>query len=313
MRDQFVQALSELAEGDPRVMLLTGDLGFGVLDQFAERFPTQFVNAGVSEQNMTAMAAGLALEGCRVFTYSIANFSTLRCLEQIRNDVCYHDANVTVVAVGGGFSYGQLGMSHFATEDLAILRALPGMRVLAPTTPSEAYAVTRALGQLAGPSYLRLDKSGDDALDPAPSFAFGKARWIRRGGDATIIVTGGMLGEALLAADRLREQGVSAGVAAVHCVKPLDDAMVADALRAAPVMVTVEEHTVVGGLGGAVLEACESLGQFPPAFRRVGLQDEYPTVVGEQSYLRRAYGLDAEAITRAVLGASAAAVRGEPR
>ena len=125
MRDAFVAELSEIAAVDPSVMLITGDLGFGVLTDFADRFPDQFINAGVAEQNMTGLAAGLALEGHKVFTYSIANFTTLRCLEQLRNDVCYHDADVTAVAVGGGFSYGQLGMSHFATEDLAILRALP--------------------------------------------------------------------------------------------------------------------------------------------------------------------------------------------
>jgi transketolase len=312
MRDDFVRALTELAAEDPRVMLLTGDLGFGVLDDFAARFPAQFVNAGVSEQNMTAMAAGLALEGHKVYTYSIANFSTLRCLEQIRNDVCYHEADVTVVAVGGGFSYGQLGMSHFATEDLAILRALPGMRVMAPTTPSEAYAVTRALAQLGGPSYLRLDKSGDNTLPADPAFALGKARWARTGSDATLVATGGILGEAMLAADRLAELGIAAGVVAVHSVKPLDAAMVAQAIEAAPVLVTVEEHTVIGGLGAAVLEACESLGRFPRVMRRVGLRDEYPTIVGEQAFLREAYGLSAGAIVEAVASALARAPQVPP-
>jgi len=141
MRDDFVRALCELAVDDPRVMLLTGDLGFGVLDEFAARFPAQYVNAGVAEQNMTAMAAGLALDGHKVYTYSIANFATLRCLEQIRNDVCYHDADVTIVSVGGGFSYGQLGMSHFATEDLAILRAR------APYTPVAGQPICGLIGR----------------------------------------------------------------------------------------------------------------------------------------------------------------------
>ena len=130
MRTAFIRALEEAAEKDSRVMLIVGDLGFGVVDQFAQKFPNQFVNAGVAEQNMTGMAVGMALSGAVVFTYSIANFPTLRCLEQIRNDVCYHKANVKVVAVGGGFVYGSLGMTHHATEDLAIMRALPNMTVI---------------------------------------------------------------------------------------------------------------------------------------------------------------------------------------
>ena len=167
MRDAFVAELTAAAEHDPRIILITGDLGFGVLTKFAERFPRQFINAGVAEQNMTAMACGLALEGRKVFTYSIANFATLRCLEQIRNDVCYHNADVTVVSVGGGFSYGQLGMSHFATEDIAILRALPNMTVLAPTGVWEAAQATKAIIAGRGPAYFRLDK-GKAASDPRP-------------------------------------------------------------------------------------------------------------------------------------------------
>ena len=158
MRDAFIRALTELAVYDPAVMLVNGDLGFAVLEDFIARFPLNYVNAGVAEQNMTAVACGMALAGARAYTYSIGNFPTLRCLEQLRNDVCYHRANVTVVAVGGGFSYGQLGMSHFATEDLAILRALPEMVVVAPSDPWQAYELTRQLHALGGPAYLRLDK-----------------------------------------------------------------------------------------------------------------------------------------------------------
>ena len=158
MRDAFIAELMEMAEHDPSIMLITGDLGFGVLNAYIERFPHQFLNAGVAEQNMTGLAAGLALEGHKVYTYSIGNFTTLRCLEQLRNDVCYHDADVTAVAVGGGFSYGQLGMSHFATEDLAILRALPNMTVVAPSDPWETRVLTRQMAAAPGPKYLRLDK-----------------------------------------------------------------------------------------------------------------------------------------------------------
>ena len=150
MRDAFIRALSELADQDPSIVLVNGDLGFGVLNDFIANRPTQYLNAGVAEQNMTAVACGMALEGARAYTYSIANFTTLRCLEQLRNDVCYHDANVTAVSVGGGFSYGQLGMSHFATEDLAILRALPNMTVVAPSDPWQAAELTKQLHKRGG-------------------------------------------------------------------------------------------------------------------------------------------------------------------
>src|SRR5713226_3860325 len=156
MRNAFILALTDLAAQDPRITLVVGDLGFGVVVDFSKRFPKQFINAGVAEQNMTSLAAGLALSGKIVFTYSIGNFPTLRCLEQIRNDVCYHNANVKIVSVGGGFSYGSLGMSHHATEDLAIMRALPGMVVVAPGDPMEAACATRAVAAYDGPCYLRL-------------------------------------------------------------------------------------------------------------------------------------------------------------
>ena len=159
MRDSFVRTLTELAPRHPELLLLTGDLGFGVLNEFAARFRRQFLNVGIAEQNMSGLAAGLALEGHAVFTYSIGNFPTLRCLEQIRNDICYHGANVKIVCVGGGMSYGPVGMSHHATEDLAILRSLPGMLVLSPCDLWEAAEAARYLVTHRGPAYLRLDNS----------------------------------------------------------------------------------------------------------------------------------------------------------
>src|SRR3954468_17255260 len=154
MRDAFTRRLEELAAQDPRIFLITGDLGFGVLDPFEKKFPKQYLNAGVAEQNMTGLATGLALEGRVVFTYSIGNFPTLRCLEQIRNDAAYHEANVKIIAIGGGFSYGALGMSHHATEDLAILRAIPGITVVAPGDDLETRGATRALVETPGTCYL---------------------------------------------------------------------------------------------------------------------------------------------------------------
>src|SRR6266403_2240554 len=194
MRGAFFGALTELAERDERIHLVVGDLGFGAVEPFASRFPDRFLNAGVAEQNMTGVAAGLALCGKVVFTYSIGNFPTLRCLEQIRNDVCYHQANVKIVAVGGGLAYGSLGMTHHATEDLAILRSLPGLKVVAPGDPVETRLAVRALVADPSPCYLRLGRAGEPALHAGDiDFAIGRAITVREGSDATLISTGGML------------------------------------------------------------------------------------------------------------------------
>lgn len=310
MRDSFIRALTELAAEDPRVMLVGGDLGFAVLNDYIARFPQAYVNAGIAEQNMTAVACGMALAGARAYTYSIANFPTLRCLEQLRNDVCYHRADVTVVAVGGGFSYGQLGMSHFATEDLAILRALPEMTVVAPSDPWQAYELTRQMHARGGPGYLRLDKA-QAGLPPGP-VTLGRVRTVRDGGDAVIFAVGGVLGEALAAADDLAEDGVSVRVVDVHTLKPFDVEGVLAAARACACVLTLEEHSVVGGLGGAVAEACLEGGVSPRGFARIGLQDLYPSEVGDQAHLRAHYGIDrhaAAARLRAMLDLDAAPTR----
>ena len=298
MRDAFVRALSELAAEDPSLVLISGDLGFGVLTDFAERFPSSWLNAGVAEQNMTAVACGMALAGARAYTYSIGNFPTLRCLEQLRNDVCYHRANVTVVAVGGGLSYGQLGMSHFATEDLAILRTLPEMTVVAPSDPWQAYALTLQMHVAGGPQYLRIDKSF--AGLPETPVELGKARQVRPGSDVVVFATGGILGEAVAAAEVLEAEGASVRIVEVHTIKPLDAEAICEAAAACRKVLTLEEHTVVGGLGGAVAEACLTGGVRVDRFVRLGLNDSYPDVVGDQAYLRARHGLDREGVARAL-------------
>lgn len=296
MRDAFIAELMLLAREDPSVMLITGDLGFGVLDSYAKTFPDQFINAGVAEQNMTGLAAGLALEGHKVFTYSIANFSTLRCLEQLRNDVCYHDADVTAVAVGGGFSYGQLGMSHFATEDLAILRALPNMMVVAPSDPWETRVLTRQMAEIAGPKYLRLDKDKAGLPEQTDDVELGKVRRVREGRDLTIVTIGAILREALAAAALLADDGVEVRILSVHTLKPLDTTELLAAAAETGGLVCVEEHSTVGGLSAAVAQACLEAGAPPARFRAVGLDDLYPTIVGDQEFLRRSYGMDSVAL-----------------
>ncbi|MEO0423443.1 MAG: transketolase C-terminal domain-containing protein [Pseudomonadota bacterium] len=296
MRDHVVKRLTELALEDPRIMLITGDLGFGVLDEYRSKCASQFINAGVAEQNMTGMAAGLALEGFVVFTYSIGNFPTLRCLEQLRNDVCYHDLNVNVLAVGGGFSYGQLGMSHHATEDLSIMRALPAMQVVVPSDPWQAATAVDALVAHPGPSYMRIDKSSAGLEQPADGgFALGKGRTLVAADGVTLVGTGGILAECLEAAERLGGQGISCGVVELSTIKPIDVETILGAAARSNLIVTVEEHSVVGGLGGAVAEVLADHG-CGVRLLRVGLDDVYSSVVGSQTYLRRHYQLDAESI-----------------
>jgi transketolase len=287
----------ESAELDSRIHLVVGDIGFGVVEQFAERFPSRFLNAGVAEQNMTGIATGLALSGKIVFTYSIANFPTLRCLEQVRNDVCYHKANVKLVAVGGGFAYGALGMTHHATEDLAILRALPEMTVLAPGDPLEAAQATHAVIAHPGPCYLRLGRAGEPAVHAGEiDLRLGKAIRVREGRDVTLISTGGMLHTVVEAAKWLDRKGIAARVLSMHTVKPLDEEAVLSAARETCAIVTFEEHSVIGGLGGAVAEVLAESGELRVPFKRIGLSSSFSSIVGSQDFLRARYGLSLEAI-----------------
>ncbi len=298
MRDRFIQTLCTLAENDPRIMLITGDLGFAVLDEYRRRFPRQFINAGVAEQNMTLVATGMALEGHLVFTYSIANFPTLRCLEMIRNSAAYHDANVKVVSIGGGFSYGQLGISHHATEDLAIMRSLPGVTCVAPTSLGEVSEATRALAALTGTCFLRLDKDKGPDGPAAEPFVLGRPRLLRRGRDVAFFTTGGILSEVTKAAEALERVGVNASIYAVHTLKPLEPDRFVDAARQHTAIVTVEEHTIHGGLAGLVLETLADAGVSPARFLRIGLDGCFSSVVGSQHYLRATYGMDAASIIR---------------
>lgn len=302
MRNAFLDALTELVTEDEKVILLTADLGFGVFEDIATRYPKQFLNVGVAEQNMTGIAAGLALEGHTVFTYSIGNFPTLRCLEQIRNDACYHDLNINIVCTGGGFSYGALGMSHHATEDLSIMRALPGMTVVAPCSKQEAFQATKDLAKTSGVGYLRIDKTQVELDEPMSNFKLGKATRLKEGTDFTIIASGGIAREALSAAKTLAKEGVNCRVVSMHTIKPIDSKEIKLAATETNGILTIEENTHVGGLGSAVAEVCMDTGCVPKRFERMGLDDCYSSVVGSQDYLRRHYQLDATAIVKRIQG-----------
>ena len=294
MRKAFISALREVAAADDRVFLLVGDLGYTVVEPFAQEFPDRFLNVGVAEQNLAGIAAGLASTGKVVFTYSIGNFPTLRCLEQIRNDICYHRAAVKIVAVGGGMAYGSLGMTHHATEDLAIMRALPGMEVIAPGDPTETSLATRAIAARPGPGYLRLGKAGEPVVHTKPPpFTVGKAITLSRGCDVTFVSTGGMLAPVVQAAEQLRRKGIGVGVISMPTVKPFDSDSIRAVAEQCELIITVEEHNVIGGLGSAVSEVLAAERGMGGGLKRLGIQDRFYDEIGSQEYLRAQAGLTA--------------------
>jgi len=294
MRKAFIKTLEELAGKDKNLIFITGDLGFNVVENFKKKFPKQFLNAGVAEQNMTGMAAGLALSDKTVFTYSIANFPSLRPLEQVRNDICYHNANVKIISIGAGFMYGGLGATHHATEDIAIMRALPNMVVISPADGIDTELATRAIVEWNGPCYLRLGK--DHGIQKEPyTFKIGKARTVRSGKDITLISTGNMLKEALEVADELKKQKISARVINMHTVKPIDKAAIKKAAQETKGIVTIEEHSVIGGLGSAVAESLAESG-VQAKLKIIGIPDTFSKYVGDEEFLKEKYGLTIESI-----------------
>lgn len=298
MRTTFIKTLMELAECDSRIWLMTGDLGYSVLEPFAARFPDRYINAGVAEQNMTGMAAGIAASGGIVFTYSIANFPVARALEQIRNDVCYHNLSVKIVAVGGGLAYGAQGYSHHAVEDLAFTRVLPNMTVVAPGDPYETSALTRALVATPGPAYLRLGKAGEALVHRGElDVKIGQSIIVRDGEDCTIFSTGGVLTEAVRAHTMLASEGIGARVVSMPTVQPLDTAAVVEAALRGPI-VTIEEHGT-GGLASAIGETLIDAGA-PVHMRAIRLPQTPLSCAGSQEWLRAQYGVTAESVVSAV-------------
>ncbi len=302
MRGTFVRALQKEMAVNDRIALITGDLGFGVLRPIWDNYPDRIINAGIAEQSMVSMAAGLASTGRTVIVYSIGNFPTLRPLEQIRNDCAYHNADVKIVCVGGGFVYGSLGMSHHATEDLAVMRALPGVTCFAPGDAAEAEAVVPVMLRTPGTCYLRLGRDGEPQVHHGPleSWSLPRAVPCRKGTDIALFGIGGILPEVMAAAELLQEKGVSAEVLSFPCLKPIDREAILDAAKRFGRIVTAEEHNIIGGLGSAVCETVTE-SEKPCPVLRIGMKDTYTSVVGDQKYLREYYGIDSRAIAEKTL------------
>lgn len=253
MRKAFVEELCLAAERNSDIWLLTGDLGFSVLDPFVEGFGERFINVGVAEQNMMGMAAGLALSGKRVVTYSIVNFATLRCLEQIRNDVVYHGLNVLIVGVGGGFAYGAQGYTHHGIEDISVMRGLGDIEIMSPADDFEVRNTARYALDLDGPAYLRLGKGGEAAVHPnGEALSRGRFARLKDDGECLILATGELVAEAMEAAELLATQGIEAAVWSAPWLNPFDVEGVIEASQRFSHILTAEEAVGTGGLGASV-------------------------------------------------------------
>lgn len=296
MRDHVIKEITEQAVLDGRIYLITGDLGYAVLDGFRKRCPERYINAGIAEQNMTALAAGMAKEGNIVFTYSIGNFPTLRCMEQIRNDVCYHNLNVKILAVGGGFVYGNQGVTHHATEDIAMMRVLPNMRVYVPGDAYEAVVCVKEAIDIDGPAYIRLARNKesnfhepDEKIDINRILPFSEC-----GRDVNILTCGSVLSEGMLLKEGLKEK-YDVGLFSVPRIKPVDGEGIRKAAEASKLLVTMEDHQITGGLGGAAAEILAEMPNPHAALFRVGLRDTFSDMTGDQKYIREYYGISGEA------------------
>ncbi len=291
MRNAFIDELIELARRHPHIALVVGDLGYSVVEPFADEFPDRFINAGVAEQNMTGLAAGMASEGYHVFTYSIANFPTFRCAEQIRNDVSYHQLPVTVVAVGGGLAYGALGYSHHAVQDYALMRTLPHMLIAAPGDPMEVRACMRYLVAHPGPSYLRLGKAGEPNFHNAvPTVEPGKWLSVRQGThDRAILSTGAGMQIAMSWLEN--PQYVGYDLYSIPLWSMATKAMQGDMLSRFSEVMTIEDHLLDGGFGSWLLEAKSMTADLSCSLRPVALNSEVCGMVGSQQTLNRLGGM----------------------
>ena len=284
MRDAFIAGLVELARKDDRITLLTGDLGFGVVEKFSSEFPDRFWNCGVAEQSMMSIAAGLAKSGMRPFVYSIANFPTFRCLEQIRNDVCYHDLPVTIVSVGGGLGYGTLGYTHHGIEDIAALRALPNLSIYSPADPLETKEVLTQIHNENKPAYLRLGKNGEPIIEQRTSRELpGSIYELKSGDQLTVIACGAIADNCLSAANKLNDEA-KIQVISIPKVKPLEIKFLIEIIQSEKILV-VEEHVERGGLASALLEGFNKFGK-AKIFNHVYVEETMISKTGSQNYLR---------------------------
>jgi transketolase len=301
MRNAFADEITKLGAADSRVVLLSGDIGNKLFDKFKERAQERFYNCGVAEANMMGVAAGMALSGLRPVVYTITPFTTTRCFEQIRVDVCYHRAPVIIVGTGSGLSYAELGPTHHSCEDMAILRTLPEMTVIAPGDSLELRAALRAALRHDGPVYMRIGKKGEPQIHTRePAFRIGEAITVQSGTDVCLIGTGVMLAVVMDAARLLASENISARVESFPTVKPLHTARLAGLFRQYRTVAVAEEHGRIGGLGGAVAEWLAGQDTPRARFLAFGTEDAFMHEIGSTEYARNKFGLTAENIAAKV-------------
>jgi transketolase len=304
MRVTAMNAVFALAKRDPRVVFIGSDLGAGTLDAMKKEMPERFFMEGVSEAHIIGMAAGLAMNGYIPYINTIATFLTRRCLEQIAIDLCLHDLPVRLLASGGGVVYAPLGPTHMAIDDIGLLRTLPRMTIVAPSDADEMQRTMDASLTVPGPVYVRIAKGGDPVVSrPENGFEIGRAIVMREPGDVLIVSTGIMTARALDAANQLAERGIDAGVLHVHTVKPLDVDAIVRAAERATLLVTVEEHSLVNGLGSAVADAVADR-NLHKRLLRLGLPDAFSSLYGSQDDVLRAAGLLAPQLAESIASAA---------
>lgn len=297
MRNAVINELERLAKVHD-ISVFTADLGYSVFENFAKKYPQKFYNVGICEQFMTSCAAGLAICGEIVVTYSIGNFNTLRCLEQIRNDICYHNAHVIIISVGGGFSYGSLGMSHHATEDIAIMSVLPNMKVFAPGDPEEAVEAIRFAVNHDGPSYIRLARRGEPVLyNKSENFNILKLNAIVENNcRVAIFASGPILSEAIKCNLLLKEKGIISSVYSVPTIKPIDSDGIDKLAKKYDIFITIEEHQRFGGLGTIINEELDNIKGQKPKIVKFGLNNEFTSIVGSETFLQKFYHIDSQSV-----------------
>jgi transketolase len=297
MRNSFIDELTILAEQNDKIFLMVGDLGYGVIEHFEQKFPKQFLNAGVAEQNMMGMAAGLASAGYKVYVYSIGNFPVFRCLEQIRNDVCYHELDVSIVSIGAGLSYGTLGYSHHAIDDVGVMNALPGLTIYSPADPLETRIALRSSMDVTTPKYFRLGKSGEPNLFENIQTQFPNWTPFATGTRLILLTTGAITVEVIEAEKVLCAEGIDISVYAVPVLKPFkfDRELIA---KFDDILI-VEEHSIIGGLGTIVSEQI-ALHKLGLNIFRLAIKDYVHHELGSQKYLRKHHEIDSLSIVNKV-------------
>ena len=301
MRNAFASEITKIAAEDDRVIQLTGDIGNRLFNDLKAVDPERFCNCGIAEANMIGVASGMAMSGLRPVVYTITPFTTTRCYEQIRVDVCYHNVPVIIVGTGSGLSYAKLGPTHHSLEDLAIMRALPNMTVLAPCDATELRVLLRAAFNEDGPVYIRIGKKGEPEMyQDLPQLSIGEASVLKTGTDVAILSTGTIMSEALNASILLEKDSISAEAVSFHTVKPLDKAYLTAASKRFKVIATIEEHGCAGGFGSAVSEFFAGM-ENRPQILSFGTKDEFMHDIGSQEYARKKYGLTAENLATTIV------------